>query len=64
MTKHHSAFAGTPVFLYCLLVLSTATIIYTAVRVDSITFAQNQNYDNHLRYFVANALFRGIAFSA
>ena len=58
MTKKHSAFARTPVFLHCLLLLSTAAIIFTAVRVDSITLAQNRNYNNHLRYYVANALFR------
>ena len=58
MTKLHSAFARTPVLLYCLLVLSTAMIICTAVRVDSITYAQGRNYNNHLRYYIANSLFR------
>ena len=58
MTKLHSAFARTPVLLYCLLVLSAAMIICTAVRVDSITYAQSRNYNNHLRYHVANSLFR------
>ena len=58
MTKLNSAFARTPVLLYCLLVLSTAMIICTAVRVDSITYAQGRNYNNHLRYYIANSLFR------
>ena len=33
-------------------------IICTAVRVDSITYAQSRNYNNHLRYYIANSLFR------
>ena len=58
MDRHRTMPAKTPVFLYCLLILSTAMIVYTAVMVDSITYAQSRNYDNHLRYHVANALFR------
>ena len=46
------------VFLYCLVLASAAAIIYTAVRVDAITYTQNQNYHNHLHYYTANALFR------
>ena len=58
MTEKQPAFAKTPVLLYCLLVMSTALIVYTAVKVDSITYAQSRNYNNHLRYHVANSLFR------
>ena len=48
----------TMVLLYCLVLTSAAAIIYTAVRVDSITYEQNLNYHNHLQYYVANANFR------
>ena len=48
----------TLIFLYCLLGLSTSVVIYSAVRVNSITYKQSLNYNNHLRYHIANALFR------
>ncbi len=44
--------------LYGVLALSIAVIIYTAVRVNSITHSQNVNYNHHLRYHLANASFR------
>ena len=46
------------VFLYCLLTLSAAMIIYSAVMIHSITFAQSVNYNNHFRYHIANDCFR------
>ena len=48
----------TLVLLYFLVLTSAVAIIYTAVRVDAITYTQNLNYNNHLRYYTANALFR------
>ena len=48
----------TLIFLYCLLALSTSLIVYTAIRVKSITDNQSINYNNHLRYHIANASFR------
>ena len=48
----------TLIFLYCLLALSTGMIVYSAVMVNSITYRQSLNYNNHLRYHIANSLFR------
>ena len=48
----------TLVALYGLVMTSAAMIIYTAVKVDSITYNQNLNYNNHLSYYIANACFR------
>ena len=48
----------TLIVLYLLVMASAATIIYTAVKVDSITYSQSINYNNHLRYHTANADFR------
>ena len=60
MKKYFFKFTSlkTVVSLYCLLALSTSLIIYTAIRVNSITHEQSLNYNNHLRYHIANALFR------
>ena len=60
MAKHVFKFTGirTLIFLYVLLVLSTSMIICTAIRVDSIIYKQSVNYNNHLRYHIANAYFR------
>ena len=33
-------------------------IVYTAVKVDSITYNQSLNFNNHLSYYTANADFR------
>ena len=44
--------------LYCLLVLSTAMILYSAVRIKSIIDNLSSNYNNHLRYHIANDCFR------
>ena len=44
--------------LYCCLVLSTATILYSAVRVKSIIDSLSSNYNNHFRYHIANDCFR------
>ena len=46
------------ILLYTLVALSALTIVYTAVRVDSITYNQSLNFSNHLRYHKANAFFR------
>ena len=48
----------TMIFLYALLALSTAVLIYTAIRIDSITYDQSLSYNNYLQYNKANALFR------
>ena len=48
----------TQIVLYGILALSTSVLIYAAVRVESITYQQSVNYDNHLQYHKANALFR------
>ena len=48
----------TLVLLYFLVLTSAVAIIYTAVRVESITHDQSVNYNNHLRYYIANAEFR------
>ena len=60
MTKRTLNFTSvtTLVFLYCLLALSVSTIVYTAVRVNSITYNQSVNYNNHLSYHIANSYFR------
>ena len=44
--------------LYCLLALSASMIAYTAVMINSITHEQSFNYNNHLRYHIANDCFR------
>ena len=49
---------GTLVFLYCLLALSGSMMIYSVIMVNSITYKQSINYDNHLRYHIANDCFR------
>ena len=41
-----------------LLALSTVTLIYSAVKVNTITYNQSVNYNNHFRYHVANDCFR------
>ena len=46
------------VFLYCFLAVSTCLLIYSAVMVNSITYSQSRNYNNHLRYHIANDSFR------
>ncbi|MBQ9500677.1 MAG: response regulator [Lentisphaeria bacterium] len=48
----------TLICLYCLLALSAAMIVYTAAMVNSITYKQSLNYNNHLRYHIANDCFR------
>ena len=53
-----SSSIGTLTFLYFLLLLSTSVIVYTAVKFNSITYNQSLNYNNHLRYHIANSLFR------
>ncbi len=60
MKEQGFKFSGirTLIFLYCLIALSSAAIIYTAVRVNSITYNQSLNYNNHLRYHIANSCFR------
>ena len=60
MKKHIFKFTNirTLVFLYCLIALSSGTIIYTAVKVNSITYNQSLNYNNNLRYHIANSYFR------
>ena len=44
--------------LYCLLALSASMIAYTAVMINTITHEQSFNYNNHLRYHIANDCFR------
>ena len=44
--------------LYCLLALSLGLILYTAAEVSSITYSQSVNYNNNLKYHIANANFR------
>ena len=46
------------VFLYCLLALSTGMIVVSAVKVKSIIDNLSANYNNHLRYHIANDCFR------
>ena len=60
MSKKFSKFANirTLVLLYFLLVSSTAALIYSAVRVNAITYNQSLNYNNHFRYHIANDCFR------
>jgi len=60
MEKHTFNFTSikTLVALYCLLVLSTGMLIYSAVMINSITYSQSVNYNNHFRYHVANDCFR------
>ena len=53
-----STSAWTLLFLYCFLLLSTSLIVYTAIRFNAITYSQSLNYNNHLRYHIANSLFR------
>ena len=53
-----SSGVGTLTFLYILLVLSTFVIVYAAIQFNSITYNQSLNYNNHLRYHIANSLFR------
>ena len=48
----------TLVFLYCLLAFSTAVLIYSAASINSITYDQSVNYNNHFRYHIANDCFR------
>ena len=60
MTKKFSKFANirTLVLLYFLLVSSTAALIYSAVRINTITHNQSLNYNNHFLYHIANDCFR------
>ena len=53
-----SSHIKTQIVLYSILALSTAVLIYAAIRANAITYHQSENYDNHLRYHEANALFR------
>ena len=46
------------VFLYCAFALSTSMLIYSAIMVNSITYRQNLNYNNHLRYHIVISFFR------
>ena len=46
------------VSFYCLLALSTAVLIYSAVMINGITSSQSLNYNNHFRYHIANDCFR------
>ena len=48
----------TLIFLYCLLVLSASFIVFTAVKINSITHSQSINYNNHFRYHIAHDCFR------
>ena len=48
----------TLVALYSLVLISASMIVYTAVKVDSITYNQSLNFNNHLSYYTANADFR------
>ena len=48
----------TPVLLYALAVFSTAMAVYAVVRINTISYKQSTNYDNHLHYLIANARFR------
>ena len=60
MTKKKFSLTGFRILasLYCLLVLSTAMILYSAVRIKSIIDNLSSNYNNHLRYHIANDCFR------
>ena len=44
--------------LYCLLGISTGVLIYSAIRIHSITYRQSLNYNNHFRYHIAHDCFR------
>ena len=46
------------VFLYCAFALSTSMLVYSAIMVNSITYRQNLNYNNHLRYHIVISFFR------
>ena len=46
------------IVLYTLLLVSTSLIVYAIFRVNTITYNQSLNYNNHLRYHIANSLFR------
>ena len=60
MTKNIFKFTNvrTLAFLYCLLALSTFMLVYSAVMINSITYSQSLNYNNHFRYHIANDCFR------
>lgn len=60
MMKHIFKFTSIKVlvFLYLLLAISTALIIYAAIRIHMITYNQSLNYNNHFRYHIANDCFR------
>ena len=47
-----------PTVLNILLGLSLLLIVHTAVKIRSILIQQSENYDNHLRYQIANNNFR------
>ena len=57
-TPTNSESVKTLILLYALLVFFTSMIIYTVIRVDSITSKQNINNTNYLSYHKANADFR------
>ena len=46
------------IFLHSMLALSLAMIVFTAVKIQTITKNQSENYNNHFGYHVANDCFR------
>ena len=60
MTNHffRSANIKIQVFLYCILALSLFMIVFSAVKIQTITKNQSENYNNHFGYHVANDCFR------
>ena len=50
--------ARTLIVLYALLAFFTSMIVYTAIKVDAITYKQSTNNTNYLIYHKANASFR------
>ena len=60
MTKKDLKFTSVRIlaFLYCFLALSTFVLVYSAVMINSITYSQSLNYNNHFRYHIANDCFR------
>ncbi len=60
MTNHffRSANIKIQVFLYCILALSLFMIVFSAVKIRTITKNQSENYNNHFGYHVANDCFR------
>ena len=48
----------TTLFLHALVVFSAAMAVYAVIRINTISYKQSTNYDNHLHYLIANARFR------